>query len=138
MIQSQLFLHFLLRYHLESGQVKEAVTFAINYQPLVYFSHALEVLLHTVVELDGNSGDETDNANALLSTVVEFLDHFDVALDVVVGCARKTEPTRWPRLFSIVGNPKSLFEVSFFFRSEVTRYVLSFPLSCRRAYPLDT
>ncbi|KAK1232383.1 WD40 repeat protein [Marasmius sp. AFHP31] len=107
---SQLFLHSLLRYHLESSQLKEAVSFAINYQPLVYFSHALEVLLHTVVELECNSGDETDNANALLSTVVEFLDHFDVALDVVVGCARKTETTRWPRLFSIVGNPKSLFE----------------------------
>lgn len=47
----------------------------------------------------------------LLPTTIEFLDHFDDALDVVVGCARKIEMTRWPRLFDIVGNPKILFEV---------------------------
>ena len=47
----------------------------------------------------------------LLPTSIEFLDHFDDALDVVVGCARKIEMTRWPRLFDIVGNPKILFEV---------------------------
>lgn len=49
--------------------------------------------------------------DGVLPAVVEFLDHFDAALDVVVGCARKTELTRWRRLFSVVGNPKSLFEV---------------------------
>ncbi|KAG7099576.1 hypothetical protein E1B28_001406 [Marasmius oreades] len=107
---SQLFLHYLLRCHLEAGQLREAVVFAMNYQGLVYFPHALEVLLHTVVELESNVEEETESAVSLLSIVVEFLDHFDVALEVVVGCARKTEMTRWPHLFSIVGNPKSLFE----------------------------
>ncbi|KAJ7630516.1 RIC1-domain-containing protein [Roridomyces roridus] len=77
-------------------QVNEAVTLASHYQNLVFFAHALEILLHTVEDV--------------LPTVVEFLDHFDAALDVVVGCARKTEMTRWKRLFSIVGNPKLLFE----------------------------
>jgi len=73
----------------------------------------LEILLHTVVESDV-SLDAEDEAEAsrdiILSTTVEFLDHFDAALDVVVGCARKTEMTRWRRLFNIVGNPKALFE----------------------------
>ena len=89
--------------------------FASHYKHLVYFSHALEILLHTVVESEGTFESETDSEDGqedgVLSAVVEFLDHFDAALDVVVGCARKTELTRWRRLFSIVGNPKSLFEV---------------------------
>jgi len=96
--------------------VSEAVSFASHYQSLVFFAHALEILLHTVVESEstlqsGKDSGETDISDAVLPTVVEFLDHFDASLDVVVGCARKTEVTRWRRLFSIVGNPKSLFEV---------------------------
>jgi hypothetical protein len=127
---SHLFLHHILRYHLESRQVKPAVVFASHYEHLVFFSHALEILLHTVVESEIDAGSSiTDESSAeedslfknteagsetntpsVLHTVIQFLDHFDVALDVVVGCARKTEMTRWPRLFSIVGNPKGLFE----------------------------
>ena len=53
----------------------------------------------------------TSAEDSNLPAVIEFLDHFDVALDVVVGCARKTEMTRWRRLFDIVGDPKALFEV---------------------------
>lgn len=98
-------------------QVREAVLFAAHYQHLVFFAHALEILLHTVVESDASldvGNEASPSRDVVLSTTVDFLDHFDAALDVVVGCARKTEMTRWPRLFSIVGNPKSLFEVSIF------------------------
>jgi len=81
----------------------------------VFFAHALEILLHTVVESASTTdGDDASAVEApmagILPAAVEFIDHFDVALDVVVGCARKTEPTRWRRLFSVVGNPKPLFE----------------------------
>ncbi|KAF8078253.1 RIC1-domain-containing protein [Lyophyllum atratum] len=113
---SHLFLHHILRFLLGNRQVKEAVTFASHYKELVYFAHALEILLHTVVESEATLESESDSEDgeiapdAVLPTVVEFLDHFDAALDVVVGCARKTELTRWRRLFSIVGNPKALFE----------------------------
>lgn len=93
--------------------MREAVQFAAHYQNLVFFTHALEVLLHTVIEEEIESEDGTTSSDeSLLSPTVEFLDHFDAALEVVVGCARKTEMARWPRLFNIVGNPKSLFEVS--------------------------
>ena len=89
--------------------------FASHYKHLVFFSHALEILLHTVVESEATLDSETESedgaVDGVLPAVVEFLDHFDAALDVVVGCARKTELTRWRRLFSVVGNPKSLFEV---------------------------
>lgn len=81
---------------------------------MVYFAHALEILLHTVVETEaeeGNDNEEHQTAEDLLPKTVEFLDHFDEALDVVVGCARKTEMTRWKHLFDVVGNPKILFEV---------------------------
>lgn len=100
--------------------MNEAVVFASHYQNLVFFAHALEILLHTVVESDDNDVGDSDSedgdslsSDMVLRTVVEFLDHFDAALDVVVGCARKTEMTRWKRLFNIVGNPKLLFEVFF-------------------------
>jgi RAB6A-GEF complex partner protein 1 len=113
--QSHLFLHHALLCYLETRRVQEAVVFASHYQSLVYFAHALEILLHTVVEseasLDDESSSNAENAASVLPTIIEFLDHFDEALDVVVRCARKTEMIRWRRLFSIVGNPKALFEV---------------------------
>lgn len=120
--QSHLFLHHVLLYIVnDPRQVKDAVIFASHYKDLVYFAHALEILLHTVVEseaedeFEGEDGSVTGPADSVLPTVVEFLDHFEPALDVVVGCARKTELTRWRRLFDIVGNPKTLFEVRFLY-----------------------
>lgn len=114
LLQSHLFLHHILLYHLGAGEIQDAVTFASNYQHLVFFAHALEILLHTIVEAEaGLENHDTSHSDipGVLPTVVEFLDHFEAALDVVVGCARKTEMTRWRRLFDIVGNPKALFEV---------------------------
>ncbi|TFK57640.1 RIC1-domain-containing protein [Heliocybe sulcata] len=113
---SQLFLHHVLLAHLEAGQVQQAVLFASHYQSLVYFAHALEILLHTIVEDDHGSKDAEVNGDGastdnILHAAVEFLDHFDDSLDVVVRCARKTEMTRWRRLFDVVGSPKSLFEI---------------------------
>lgn len=84
----------------------------------MFFAHALEILLHSVVEEDAtvpkpaNTEDEAPEKHTLLSNTVEFLDYFDASLDVIVGCARKIEMTRWPRLFDVVGNPKTLFEVN--------------------------
>jgi len=116
---SHLFLHHVLLFILCNRQVNEAVEFASHYKDLVYFAHALEILLHTVVESEATLEDEdgeldgeaTGQVDSVLPVAVEFLDHFDPALDVVVGCARKTELTRWRRLFDIVGNPKTLFEI---------------------------
>lgn len=99
--QTHLFLHHILHVHLDNGQIKEAVAFASHYQNLVFFAHALEILLHSVVEDDATSlrSAQTDEdpveGTTILVDTVEFLDHFDAALDVVVGCARKIEMARW-------------------------------------------
>lgn len=106
---THLFLPQFLRYHLSQKHLASALTLASNYSSLVYFAHALEILLHDVLE------DEVDNNTSkmkrILPVVIEFLDHFDESLDVVVGCARKTEIDRWERLFEVVGEPRGLFEL---------------------------
>src|ERR1700761_2343269 len=103
----------MLRFHLEQCKVDQAVQFASHYQTLVFFAHALEVLLHTVLETEvDNESIHGHHEDDILRATIDFLDHFDQSLDVVVGCARKTEMYRWRRLFNVVGNPKSLFEVS--------------------------
>ncbi|TKY86701.1 hypothetical protein EX895_004341 [Sporisorium graminicola] len=171
---THLFLHQVLRNYLEKGLIEEAVFFAASYQDLVYFAHALEILLHAVLEDEADAGlgdalyarkgsgsvlqkersanslladvaeeerdgvDEETHATAptrlrngkhlelpqsrrgssgssaapraILPLVVEFLDHFPEALEVVVGCARKTEVARWAYLFDVVGAPRVLFQ----------------------------
>ncbi|PWZ00713.1 RIC1-domain-containing protein [Testicularia cyperi] len=177
---THLFLHQILRNYLEKRLLEEAVFFAASYQGLLYFAHALEILLHAVLEDEADAGlgdvqysrkpsggllekerstsslladvaeeddeehgggdgteastwlDGTKSANgrrrsnsassatsmassrgtprAILPLVIEFLDHFPEALEVVVGCARKTEVARWAYLFDVVGAPLSLFQ----------------------------
>jgi hypothetical protein len=102
---THLFLPQFLRYHLTAHHLEHALAFATNYSTLVYFAHSLEILLHSVLEDEVESGRiET------LPRVIEFLDHFPESLDVVVGVARKTEVERWRVLFDVVGQPRELFE----------------------------
>nr|XP_019011783.1 uncharacterized protein I206_03889 [Kwoniella pini CBS 10737]OCF50564.1 hypothetical protein I206_03889 [Kwoniella pini CBS 10737] len=128
---THLFLPQFLRYHLSSlpqPSLLNALILAKQYEGLVYFAHSLEILLHSVLEdeaaksntnnkqfINLNSFPPTPNPeingkNDILSAVVQFLDHFDNSLEVVVGCARKTEVDRWKLLFDIVGSPRILFE----------------------------
>ena len=105
---THLFLPQFLRYHLSQKHLASALTLASNYSSLVYFAHALEILLHDVLE---DEVDTPQKGKRILPLVIEFLDHFDQSLDVVVGCARKTEIDRWERLFEVVGDPRGLFEL---------------------------
>lgn len=124
--QTHLFLHHVLRFHLSKAQIADAVSFASCYADLVYFAHALEILLHSVLEDEADAllasrpatpvggspvREAIAKSDAVLPHVVSFLDHFDEALQVVVGCARKTEIARWEYLFAAVGAPRGLFEV---------------------------
>ncbi|CUA72360.1 Guanine nucleotide exchange factor subunit Rich [Rhizoctonia solani] len=109
---THLFLHHILEHHLSRGRVSDAVQFATHYQHLVFFAHAQEVLLHNVLESEWDrlNSQPSSDTTRVLPAVVEFLDHFDTSLEVVVGCARKTEMARWDYLFDTVGDPRDLFE----------------------------
>ncbi|KAI9317719.1 RIC1-domain-containing protein [Dichotomocladium elegans] len=107
--KTHLFIHHILEHLLRRGWEEDAVVFGRAYERLIYFGHSLEILLHRVLE------DETENqpahAEPILPLVIKFLDQFPHALDVIVSCARKTEVALWGHLFSVVGEPKDLFEL---------------------------
>ena len=114
---AHLFLPAVLRYHLDKGHVEDAVSLATCYDQLVYFNHALEVLLYRVLEDEEAApsklpNDKVHPDSPVLESAIAFLDYFPQALDIVVACARKMETSRWNELFAVAGDPRSLYEVS--------------------------
>ncbi|KAL7276296.1 WD40 repeat protein [Rhizina undulata] len=108
--RTHLFVHHLLRHLLAVHRPGDAIDLARNYEKLTYFSHALEVLLHDV--LDDEADHPPHPEEAVLPEVVRFLSHFPHYLDVIVRCTRKTEVASWRHLFNVVGSPQALFEES--------------------------
>ncbi|GAM87723.1 hypothetical protein ANO11243_057500 [Dothideomycetidae sp. 11243] len=87
-----------------------------SYKELPYFPHALEVLLHDVLddEVDAQasaSGDEPDRpVESQLASLLPFLSSFPSYLDIVLGCARKNELRSWRTLFQHLPPVAELFE----------------------------
>ncbi|WWC90379.1 uncharacterized protein L201_005312 [Kwoniella dendrophila CBS 6074] len=147
---THLFLPQFLKYHLSfsPSSLMNALVLSKHYENLVYFSHSLEILLHSVLEdeisklasststssltsiknkeINADKDEEDDHRiissvsdtdemiddrYGILSSVIQFLDHFNSSLDIVVSCARKIEFDRWNLLFNLVGSPRYLFEL---------------------------
>jgi hypothetical protein len=109
-VQTHLFLPALLRDHLAQYNHPAALHLSHHYQQLQYLPHALEILLHEV--LDEEVDTQPPPEQALLPSVLSFLSSFPQYLDIVVQCTRKTEVRSWRTLFSNLPPPEELFEES--------------------------
>jgi RAB6A-GEF complex partner protein 1 len=112
--QTQLFIPQVLRHHIQQANEKSALFLAHRYSRLEYFAHALEVLLHDVLdaEVDGGSSASDDQTThpSLLPATVALLAAFPPFLDVVVQCTRKTDVRSWRTLFDHLPPARRLFE----------------------------
>lgn len=97
-----------------------ALSLSQHFSHLSYFAHALEILLHHVLDdevdnesLSSKTNDPTQKHQPLLPLVISFLQSSlpaRVYLDIVVQCTRKTELRSWRTLFTYLPPPKDLFE----------------------------
>ncbi|WFD45086.1 WD40 repeat protein [Malassezia psittaci] len=102
------FLHTLLQVYLDRKQLDTAVEMANRWRSLIYFGHSLELLLHDVLEQEADARPPIAKEDQRLSLILQFLDHFEIALQIVAHVARKTEASRWPMLFAAAGEPHEL------------------------------
>lgn len=124
MTQTHLFIPYLLRHHLSQLDTPAALALSRHYKYLSYFPHALEILLHNVLDDEVDSGSDnkiqTNHSpndlaapTSLLPVVLAFLQSsfpISIYLDIIVQCTRKTELRSWRTLFAHLPPPKELFE----------------------------
>ncbi|KAE9989065.1 hypothetical protein EG327_003119 [Venturia inaequalis] len=108
--RTHLFLPPVLRHHIGQYNQPSALYLSHRYQHLDYFPHALEVLLHDVLDEEVDEPPPADQA--LLPSVLSFLSSFPQFLDIVVQCTRKTEVRSWETLFKHLPTAQDLFDRS--------------------------
>ncbi|KAK4238235.1 RIC1-domain-containing protein [Achaetomium macrosporum] len=111
-IRTQLFLPDILRFYLSANRAAEALRLAQHYEHLEYFAHALEILLHHVLDEEVDASPNPAPEHAILPRVLSLLSSFRQYHDIVVQCTRKTEVRSWRTLFAYLPPPQELFEES--------------------------
>ncbi|KAL2412544.1 hypothetical protein ABEF91_000612 [Exophiala dermatitidis] len=129
-IRTQLFLPYVLRHQLcEAKDTAAAFALAYQYQHLSYFPHALEILLHNILDdevdrtrkakrriVNSNNDEQVeapDQDPGPLPAVLSFLQLVlppTTYLSTVVQCIRKTELSSWKTLFAHLPPALTLFE----------------------------
>ncbi len=107
---TQLFMSFILEGLIRKGLDTDAKKLANGYRYLPYFLHILELLVHKISEEEATSSSSSSSNEKLLPKVVDFIKQFPEYLKIISHCTRKSEVAFWPYLFSIVGNPRLLFD----------------------------
>lgn len=102
----------MLRSYLTANRAVDALRLAQQYQNLEYFAHALEILLHQVLDEEVDANPPPAPEDAILPRVLSLLSSFRQYLDIVVQCTRKTEVRSWRTLFAYLPPPQELFEES--------------------------
>lgn len=118
-IRTQLFLPYVLRHQLCSAHdTATAFGMANQYQHLSYFPHALEILLHHVLddEVDRERSAGAIEESSYLNPLPAVLSFLQLVLSpspylsTIVQCIRKTELSSWATLFAHLPPPLTLFE----------------------------
>jgi hypothetical protein len=108
--KTSLFLPHILRSFTHAGNHHLAFLVSQGYEHLPYYSHALELLLHNVLDEEVDSPPTTGPSN--LPAVLEFVSNSPHYLDIIVQCTRKTEMRSWKTLFSHLPPVGELFDES--------------------------
>lgn len=109
---------YTLQHNLANLDTPSALSICHHFSHLSYFSHALEILLHRVLDeevdyQDALPPEKRTEPRLLLPTVLSFLQlavSQEEFLDIVVQCTRKTELRSWKTLFAHLPSPDELFE----------------------------
>ena len=121
-IRTHLFLPHILRHQLcDSDDITSALALAQQYSHLSYFPHALEILLHHVLDSEvdcvqthtNTNGSPSPSPSTTLPAILSFLSTVlppSTYLSTLVQCIRKTEISSWPTLFTHLPPPTELFE----------------------------
>ncbi|KAA8497672.1 RAB6A-GEF complex partner protein 1 [Porphyridium purpureum] len=113
-LKRQPVLHTLLRHIIMSGRERHALQVAASCTDYPQFMDSLEWLLYeSVLEHDNDNSQSGNASTALFPSVLNLLRYFGEYEDVVVRCARKMDPKRWPVLFSYAGEPAAMLEHCF-------------------------